>query len=258
MGVISYKPLIEDMTWSFSRVETFESCPYRWYLKYIRNCRDTDKFYASYGSFIHKIIERYYKGELEQNDMATEFLLGFSENVRGIRPNQAVVESYIDSGTEYLRNFKPFPFDMIAVEKRVDFEIEGIPFTGYIDFLGEKDGEFYIVDNKSRNLKPRSKRQKPTKNDIVLDEKLRQLYIYSAAVEQEYGKLPKALYFNCFKNGQFIEEPFSAEAYEEAKKWAVDTVRRIEDEEDFEANPEFFSCIYICGVSGKCDKTNYN
>lgn len=258
MSNISYKPLIEDMTWSFSRVSAFDSCPYRWYLSYIRGCRDIDKFYASYGSFMHSIIERYYKNELRKEDMVSEFLLGFSENVRGFRPKADVLNSYIESGVEYLRNFEPFPFRMLDVEKRVVFEIEGIPFTGFIDFLGEKDGELYIVDNKSRNLKPRSGREKPTKYDKVLDEMLRQLYLYSAAVEQEYGKLPKALYFNCFKNNSFIEESFSREAYEEAKRWAVDSIHRIENEEEFEANPEFFKCIYLCGVSDRCDKTEFN
>lgn len=257
MNGICYKPLIEDMIWSFSRVSAFGSCPYRWYLSYIRGCRDIDKFYASYGSFMHGIIERYYKGEIEKGDMVTEFLLGFSENVKGIRPKASVVQSYIESGTDYLRNFAPFPFHPIGVEKRVEFEIEGIPFTGYIDFLGEKDGDYYIIDNKSRNLKPRSRREKPTKSDLMLDEMLRQLYLYSAAVEQEYGKLPKALCFNCFKNNTFIEEEFSLERYEEAKKWAVDEIHKIENSEEFEANPEFFKCIYICGVSNRCDRNNF-
>ena len=35
MGDICYAPLIDDMTWSYSRVKSFEDCPYKWFLKYI-------------------------------------------------------------------------------------------------------------------------------------------------------------------------------------------------------------------------------
>lgn len=35
MGEISYRPLIEAMTWSYSRLEIFDDCPYRWFLTYI-------------------------------------------------------------------------------------------------------------------------------------------------------------------------------------------------------------------------------
>ena len=39
--------------------------------------------------------------------------------------------------------------------------------TAVVDVLGQDDdGEYIIIDNKSRDLKPRSNREKPTMNDI--------------------------------------------------------------------------------------------
>ena len=69
MGEISYRPLIEDMTWSFSRIECFNDCPYRWFLKYIKRYKETPQFYSSYGSFMHKLIEQFYKGELTKEEI---------------------------------------------------------------------------------------------------------------------------------------------------------------------------------------------
>lgn len=252
MGEVNYLPLIEDMVWSYSRVSSFDDCPYRFYLKYISHCKEVDKFYATYGSFIHKLIERYYKEELTKDEMLEEFLTGFSENVRGVRPQESTVLKYIRMGADYLRGFKPFDFNMVAVEKKVKFEIDGIPFIGFIDYLGEKDGEYYIVDNKSRDMKPRSRRSKPTLKDKELDKMLRQLYLYSAAVKQEYGKFPKSLCFNCFRTGVFIEEPFQEEAYHEAIDWVKGVIDDIKSVEDFYPNREFFFCRYICGVSDDC------
>lgn len=252
MGEVSYLPLIEDMVWSYSRIESFNDCPYRFFLKYISKCKDADKFYASYGSFMHKLIENYYRGILSKDEMLTEFLTGFSQNVKGTRPQESTVQKYIRCGVEYLKGFQPFKYPMVEVEKRVEFEIEGLKFVGYIDYLGEENGEYYIIDNKSRDLKPRSNREKPTVKDKELDSMLRQLYIYSAAVKQEYGKFPKALCFNCFKSGVFIEEPFREEAYNEAISWVKRSVADIKSTDDFYPNREFFSCYYICGVSDDC------
>ena len=69
MGDVSYRPLIEDMTWSFSRIECFNDCPYRWFLRYIKKYPETPQFYSSYGSFMHKLIEQYYKGEITKDEM---------------------------------------------------------------------------------------------------------------------------------------------------------------------------------------------
>ena len=117
MGEISYKPLITDMVWSFSRLSSYGDCPYRWFLRYIKNYKEADKFYASYGSFMHRILEKYYNGELTKDGMLSEFLLKFSDEVKGDRPKETTVQKYINQGSEYLRNFKPLPFKMISVEK---------------------------------------------------------------------------------------------------------------------------------------------
>lgn len=252
MSEMIYRPLIEDMTWSYSRIKCFEDCPYRFYLKYISGCKEAPQFYASYGSFMHKLIEEFYKGIITKEEMLTKFLFGFQENVLGRRPQQSTVEKYIQLGIEYLKGFSPFPYNMVAVEKKVEFELRGKKFIGFIDYLGEKDGEYYIIDNKSRELKPRSGRKKPTVKDQELDEMLKQLYLYAAAVKQEYGKYPKALCFNCFKNQVFIEEPFSEEKFSETVEWFLKTIDDIADENDFLPYFDFFGCNYICGVNGEC------
>ena len=252
MGQISYRPLIEDMVWSYSRIKCFHDCPYRWFLKYIKHIKEKPQFYASYGSFMHKLLEQYYKGEITKEEMQIRFLFDFSEEVQGERPQESTVQKYIRQGNEYLKEFEPLPYNPIGIEKKVVFQIGCTPFVGYIDFLGEKDGELYVVDNKSRDLKPRSNRAKPTLKDAELDDMLRQLYIYSGAVKQEYGKFPKKLCFNCFKAGTFIEEPFNETAYQEAIDWAQKSIEEIKDADDFNPYVEYFGCRYICGVSDEC------
>ena len=242
------------MTWSYSRITCFEDCPYRWYMKYIAGMKEKPMFYASYGKFMHKLIEKYYNGELAKGEMKERFLLDFSSKVKGDRPSEKIVSSYIQKGVKYLDNFTDFPYKTVAVEDSIVFDINGIPFLAIVDYVGKDDDGYVIIDNKSRELKPRSNRKKPTKNDLDLDEMLVQLYIYSAAIKSKYGELPKTLCFNCFKNGQFIEEPFNREKYEEAIAWAEKMVELItgSETEDFYPNIEFFVCYYLCGLSDEC------
>jgi len=252
VGEVSYRPLIEDMTWSYSRLSSFETCPYAWYIRYILEEEEEPMFYASYGSFIHRLIERYYSGELTKEEMPTAFLLGFSSEVQGERPPQSTVVKYINAGREYMENFQPFQFEKRDVEEEIHFDVNGAKFVAFVDYIGERDGKLAIIDNKSRDLKPRSHRKTPTVKDQELDAMLRQLYLYAHGVKQKYGELPSLLCFNCFKNQQFIEEPFNQEAYEETLDWAGKTIETIASEEDFKPNIDYFQCRYLCGYHNDC------
>ena len=253
MGDISYAPLIDDMVWSYSRIKSFYDCPYRFYLRYIRHIRGKDMFFSSYGSFIHSLIEAYFKEGKTSSQLVNTYMQDFKKEVVGRAPNTTIFGNYFKDGLRYLKNIHPFPYKPVAVEKKVEFKVDGIPFIGYIDFLGEKDGDLYVVDNKSRNLKPRSGKAKPTKTDEDLDSYLQQLYLYSIAVEDEYGVKPKKLCFNCFRTDTFIEEPFVEEKFDEAKKWLPKAVSEIRDETDFKPSCDYFKCTHLCEVQGECE-----
>lgn len=240
------------MTWSYSRLECFESCPYRWFLKYIEHEEEEPLFYSSYGSFMHELLAGIYKGELTQEAAKDRLLFGFAENVRGERPPGRIAADYIDAGFSYLKEMKKLPVEVAGVEINAKSTVGDKPFTGFLDVLGKSDDGYVVVDHKSRNLKPRSGRKQPTLKDEELDHMLRQLYLYAEAVFQNYGSYPAALCFNCFRSGTVIEEPFRKERLNEAKAWATDLIGEIEVCEDFGPRPEYFKCRYLCGVHHQC------
>ena len=247
-----YTELIRDMTWSYSRLECFESCPYRWFLKYIEHEQEEPLFYSSYGSFMHELLAGIYKGELTREAAKDRFLFGFAETVRGERPPGRIAADYIDAGFSYLKDFEPLPVDPAGVELNVEFRVGRVPFTGFLDLLGRCGRKYTVIDHKSRNLKPRSGRGKPTQNDRDIDSMLRQLYLYAEAVYQTFGEYPASLCFNCFRNGTFIEEPFQKDKLSDALTWAEGLVGEIEQCEDFGPRPEYFKCRYLCGVHNQC------
>lgn len=253
MGDMIYRPLIEGMKWSYSRVHGFDQCRYAWFLKYIHKSTIQECFYTSYGTYMHRLIEWYHRGLFTASELLSIFINDFSSSVEGIRPADGIVRKYIRAGIKYFKMLKPYPFKVIAVEDKIDFKIDGIPMTAVVDVIGQdEDGGLIIVDNKSRDLKPRSNRDRPTVNDKTLDEMLRQLYIYAAAAKCKYGRYPKLLCFNCFRSGTFIEEPFREDKYEETIQWLKDWIEEIKNEEDFPPSPEYFFCKFLCDVSQDC------
>lgn len=257
MGDTIYAPLIRDMTWSYSRVKTFENCPYKFYLRYILGRKPSRAFFADFGGFVHGLLEKYYKGKIKRSDLPVEYLAGFSDAVQGKPMSHKVFQSYFQDGLRYMREFVPVEGGIVKAEGKVDGDIDGIPFTGIVD-LTVDDGEgLTIIDHKSRALKPRSNRSKPTKTDLELDEMFTQLYLYAPLVKKAYGRFPSYLAINSFRTNTLIKEPFDDGKYEEAKTWLRENVEKIASEEDFDPEPEFFKCHHLCEMCEHCAYKDY-
>lgn len=242
----------DDMTWSYSRVNGFEDCPYKWYLRYIEELEGEDTFFASYGSFVHSLIDRHYKEELTPEQLTMLYLLGFRSSVHGRAPSMKVFRNYFSDGLRYFENFVPLPGETIATELKVEFKIDGIPVLGFIDHVGRSDG-LVITDNKSRALKPFSGKSKPTKSDVELEEYLRQLYIYSVPIVELYGEEPSFLCFNCFRTGEIIKCEFDRQKQSETVTWFKEKVEKIKKTTDFAPRVDWFKCNYLCEYGNLCE-----
>lgn len=209
-------------------------------------------FFSDYGTLMHKIIEMHLNGGLSKQQVVPYYLSHFREDIKGFAPTKAIFKTYFEQGLQYL-NHMDFPYPTpIGVEKRVDFFIGDKPFTGIIDCIAKQAGSLVILDNKSRDLKPRSLRKKPTKSDGELDSYLRQLYLYSVPIKDLFDTYPDRLEFNCFRTGQLISEPFRQEEFEKTKEWALKTIDTITENEDWSPKIEYWKCRYICDKSGDC------
>ena len=242
------------MTWSYSRIKCFENCQYQWFLKYIKLYSDSPKqFYASFGSLVHKILADFLSGKTSKEESKIGFLTRYYQEVAGERPDISIVKNYFNDTLNFLERFDGFPdFNTKEIEDEIRFKIDKYKFVGFIDYLGRDADVFVIVDHKSRKLKPKSNRKTPTVNDKTIDDMYKQLYIYSEGVNLKYGEYPHQLCFNCYRNQNFIKEPFDAQKCEDAKKWAIDTIERIKNTDYFAPSVDYFKCKYICDVNEEC------
>lgn len=252
---MKYSQIISSMTWSYSRLRTYEMCPYKFFLTYI--CADTKQeklFYSEYGLIVHEIIADYYTKGLTRNEMVSIFTRRYLDEVSEKAPTSEIRVNFFTQGVSFFKHGKFPDGEVIAVEKHVDFDIGGRRFTGFIDLvLKNADGDMEIWDHKSHKLK-HGKRKQKTKADDEIDKYLVQLYLYSHAIAQSgMEKNLKSLCFNCYRSQTHLKEPFDIVKYREAERWATDTINRILNTEEWLPNVEPFVCRNLCDVHEQCE-----
>lgn len=245
--------IIDTMEWSFSRLNSFYNCPYEWKLHYIDCNKSESGFFSEYGSLLHSILEKYAKGELSLFELNQYYEENFNEAIPHDAPPNNYVDlrqSYYDKGLDYLDNID-LDFDsyeILGVEKKIEFELFGKKFIGFIDLLvkDKSTGEIIIIDHKSASIKIFKNGNISKSDQAHFLEFKRQLYLYSIPIIEEYGKVSK-LKWNMFKDKKWIEIPWKQEEYDEAIQWAKDTLELIEKETNWPPNPDSYYCRYLCG-----------
>lgn len=241
------------MQWSFSRLNSFYNCPYEFKLHYIDCCKSEQNFFSEYGSLIHSILEKYAKGELSLFDLNQYYEEHFNEMILHDAPPNKYVDirqSYFDKGMDYLDNIDLdfSQYEILGVEKKVEFELFGKKFIGFIDLLvrDKNNGEIEIIDHKSASIKI-LKNGNISKSDQqhFLDFK-RQAYLYSYPVIKEYERVSK-IKWNMFKDRKWIEIAWDKAEYDETLKWVKNTIELIKSETEWKPSPQKYYCNYLCG-----------
>ena len=249
-----YDLAIEAMEWSYSRLSTFEDCPYLWLQKYIYDVPGQSKFFAQYGSLMHSVLQQYLSGALSKEDLVSYYLSHFAADVTDKAPSHKIYMGYFEQGRQYLKTLSFPSRKIIKIEDEMHFQFAGHSFIGFLDVLSEDEhGRLYITDHKSRALKPRSNRAKPTIADLELDKYQRQLYIYASAVNQLYGRYPDFIEFNCFRTGTWICEPFQYGRLLDVELWATRLIDKITATDDWYANLDFWFCKQLCDTGYQCE-----
>lgn len=251
--------LLNLMTWSFSRLNSFYQCAYGWKLKYLECNEASPSFFGQYGSFIHKILEMYAKGELSIFEISQYYEEHFWMDVYKEAPfnrYEDIKQSYYEKGLEYLDNIDLVleNYEILGVEKEVKFKIDSYEMIGYIDLLlkDKQDGQIIILDHKSSTLKFKKNGEISKADEQHFLDFKRQLYLYSIPVIKEYGRVDY-LQWNMFKDRKSIKIEWKESEYEEAIQWAYDTVKLIERETAWFPNPQSYYCRNLCGHREICE-----
>ena len=139
----------------WSQVSTYRNCPLSYYFKYelgIRRQTDGEESHdRNYGKAIHAALEAYYIGK-KQEECVGKFKESYpvqldSEDLAKTRENgELLLAGYFKRYKDDFSKYK-----VVDVEKRLDFEIEGVRFCAKVDTVVEniKYGGIYSLEHKT-------------------------------------------------------------------------------------------------------------
>lgn len=248
--------------YSYSKLNTFDTCPSLYYKTYIEGNRGKNNGFALAGSIAHNIVDDFYKGKYTDFELPDIFaekwetdFLGKGYNVILMSPKfkKNLTENYKNSFNKYFSNFRAYDnCKIIGTEIRFLFLLKNrnkeILYEGVIDGLGiDSDGEYAIWDSKSKGA---------FKNKSELNNYLVQLYSYSLYTKYIYKKYPKTLNFNQFRlegEKRVATEIFDIKKYNETIDWIFSTVEKIENEKLWLPTCNEFFALNLCNHRDTCE-----
>lgn len=174
-----------DELYSWSKVNTFMTSPFEFYLNYILHKKpDIDNCaYAPLGSCVHQVIEDYYSGRISYEDMIESFEdvwttaidiadLRFDRNDE--TKNDNIKNKYKEDLTYFFKNHTPLK-NKVELERFLAAKIGDYVLQGYADAITKDDeGNFVIIDWKTSTKYSKK----------ALEEHSGQLTVYAIALMQ--------------------------------------------------------------------------
>ncbi|MBD3271275.1 MAG: Dna2/Cas4 domain-containing protein [Elusimicrobia bacterium] len=171
---------------SFSKMQTYRECPYRYYLSYVERWHAPPTPHSSLGHSIHKTLERFH----QVNGTSMEDLMqaytecweheGFSD------PTEEML--FYERGEHILRNYyeqnSKRTSRILAMEKDFSIDLKFCTLRGIIDRIDRlPDGTIELIDYKTHK---QMWKNKAIRNDL-------QLTIYKYACSRALGLQPGTL-----------------------------------------------------------------
>lgn len=267
----NHEDFLRKFRFSFSSVNSFNNCPRCFWLTYLQEPKLTraENAFAQWGTFMHSLYERFYRGTIDFFDVCEEYDDKYHTQITLAFPKNRWTDlnkKYYEAGLNALESFVDLPEDMelVGTEIKVQLKIDGISFVGFIDMVlrNKNTQEIIIVDHKSKSKFTSKREQK---------EYARQLYLYSLAVKEQYGRYPSKLVFNMFRAGSIVEIDFNESDLQEAVDWFTDLVGFIfmetswKDKIEIEYNKKHldlgdfkkqdFFCNELCSMREYCPRS---
>jgi putative RecB family exonuclease len=184
--------------YSYSRINTYHTCPYKYKLQYIDKIKlEEEGIEAFMGSRVHETLEKLYSDLKEDKENTIEQLIGYYNRIWSENWHDKVVivkdefsaEDYRRFGENAIRGYyeQYYPFDqtkILWIEEKRFFNLndDQHKMLGIIDRLDEReDGTLEIHDYKTSG-------RLPSQQQIDID---KQLALYQLAVSEAYPEKDK-------------------------------------------------------------------
>ena len=247
--------MLDSLAWSFSSASSFLTCKYGFYLTYIQREKRIGNFFSDFGLLIHKILEMYFKDELDIWDLEDYYVAHYLEFIKEPVPRYPVGmgEMYYQSGLNFFQNFEfdKDKYTVVSIEDKIVSQYNGLDLIVKPDLvLKEKvTGQYLLMDYKTAKLK------KGKLRDKQLEEYARQFYLYAYFlwIERKIEVSRITIWF--IRDNEFVEIPVNSLRIFDALEWFEETIKQTKLEEIWIPNRDKankYFCDNLCGVRDQC------
>jgi RecB family exonuclease len=236
----------QDFKISYSRVNAYLFCPYKYKLIYLDNLYIPINANITFGHIIHKALEKFHAGGEQSYEMLFECYDDAWENGGFVDPQQ--VFEYYECGrcmlANYYKSFNASDTEILYVEKAFDANIGKYKFVGIIDRIDRyPDGRYEIVDYKTH---AKIWEQERVDKDLQLS-----FYVY--ACKNVFGFDPDEISVYFLSENKKIYTKRSRSEISDAVDIAVETAENVAAEN---FDPDVSKC-QMCGFKLKCKFSAY-
>ena len=253
-----YSMILDNMKFSYSAVNGFETCALGFKYSYVDIEERMGNAFSDFGSFCHKILEMYFKNELDKWELSTYYQDNYDKNIKCSFPTfpRGMAEKYYQEGLAFFEGleFDKTKYEILGIEKRLETKIKDLNIVVVPDlFLKDKDtGEFILYDYKTANLFQDGRINKKKMQDI---KKQMNLYVHFIWLIQGIEITKVKIW--AIRNNKLIEYDYSPTEGAETLSWFLETVEKIKKEEEWNPNTkEKYFCDNICSSRFICPFIN--
>jgi hypothetical protein len=256
----NYEIILNEMKYSFSSINTFNTCKYSFLELYINVENRLNNAFGEFGSFVHLIIEKYFKDELEIWNLSSYYKDNYSNNILCSFPTYppGMANNYYEQGLEFFENFQfdKEKYDIILIEKKDEVKFKDIKIVFIPDLVlkNKETGIVTLYDWKTANMFKGDKVDKKK-----LEEFKKQVHLYAFLLWLSKEIKVDNISIWAIRNNKFIDFPYSNDTSIDVLEWFEDSVKQIKKETEWDANTKNqYYCYNLCSFRDRCGYINGN
>jgi RecB family exonuclease len=230
---------------SYSRIDTYEMCPSKYFFSYIKKEPRQFNAPAILGNIVHEVLENNVSSEkfLDLDEMHDSYI----DSIKSFDPNKILSKDLLSVGSHLIDEFfdlnKEKTFDVYGKEVGFNFVIGNYSIIGFIDRIDVIGDDVYIVDYKT------GKREVAAK-DVPSNLQMG-IYALAASVMFPGKTITAALHY--LRTNRLKAHTYSEEDLEYVKKNLVERIVRILEDQNFSPTHNERICSFCDhSQSGAC------